>query len=144
MSANEPTAPAVKIFMKVRRSVFDMKDAPIVTVSRNRRPGHGVRSIRSGCKSLVGPFSLRHALDLRSYLKPLIPRTPTYHHAQCISRDRKSVSYLPERGTPRDPKSVPPPKSFRLRRRSVGCLSTLGQSRFRNRESLKSHLIERK
>jgi hypothetical protein len=45
MPANEPTALAVMIFMKVRRSVFDMKYAPIVILqlpplNEDRPTGH--------------------------------------------------------------------------------------------------------
>ena len=44
----------------------------IAQLIRPGLPPNCVHSIRSELKSLVSTFSLRHALELSSYLKPLI------------------------------------------------------------------------
>jgi hypothetical protein len=48
--------------------------------------------------SVVAPCAM--LLNLSSYFKSLILAISPYHQAHWISRNRKSVSYLLERGTP--------------------------------------------
>ena len=54
-----------------------------------------IRTQKSRWYFLPAPCS-----ELSSYLKPLILAISPYNQAHWISRDRKSVSYLLERGTP--------------------------------------------
>ena len=52
--------------------VLNSNDVLHRSAHSSRSPPNCVHSIRSGLKSLVSTFSLRHALELSSYLKPLI------------------------------------------------------------------------
>ena len=80
--------------------ILNSNDVLHRSVHSPRSPPNCVHFIRSGLKSLVGTFSLRHALDLSSYLKPFILAISPYHQAHWIYRVRRSVSYLLERGMP--------------------------------------------